>query len=188
MHTGFMLCEVCHLKKENLNNITYEWKEPEEFEFIGEPYGTHQKKEIKNKTEKKSIISKMLRIFSSEEDESEETHKTIYLISRIAVYKKTDGNKELLINTSDIEAAKEFLKNEENLKSEERQKKLNYFHRDIAKKEISVACNECHSPTGILDFRKLGFDEKKAQDLEYLNIKSLVTKYETFYLPNLFGH
>jgi hypothetical protein len=188
MHTGFMLCEVCHLKKENLNNLTYEWKEPEEFEFTGEPYGTHQKKEIKEKEEKKSVISKMLRIFSSEEEKSEETEKkTIYLISRIAVYREINGNKELLMNTEDNEKAKEFLKNEKNLTPEERQEKLNYFHRDIAKKEISVACNECHSSRGILDFRKLGFDEKKAKDLEYLNIKSLITKYDTFYLPNLFG-
>ncbi|KKL21084.1 hypothetical protein LCGC14_2449020, partial [marine sediment metagenome] len=29
---------------------------------------------------------------------------------------------------------------------------------DIVKKEISVACDECHSTNSILDFNKLGFD------------------------------
>lgn len=53
--------------------------------------------------------------------------------------------------------------------------------------EISAACDECHSQNGILDFQKLGFSERKANDLRYLNIKGLVTKYDTFYIPNLFG-
>jgi hypothetical protein len=74
------------------------------------------------------------------------------------------------------------------LKPDEREKELAYFHKDIEKKEISVACNECHSVNGILDFNKLGFDEKKTKDLIYLNIKGLVTKYKTFYFPNLFGY
>lgn len=186
MHTGFMLCEVCHLKKKNPVNLTYDWKEAEEFEFTGEPYGSHEK-EIKEPEKSSSVISKMLKIFSEENDQ-DETQKTRYLISRIAVFKNEKGKKSLFINVQDNEKAKKFLDKEKNLSREEKEKELNFFHRDIAKKEISVACNECHSPDGILDFEKLGFDENKATDLRYLNIKGLVTKYETFYFPNLFGH
>ncbi len=186
MHTGFMLCEVCHLKKENLDNLTYEWKSPESVEFTGDPYGTHQKHETAKNRRAENVISRMLRIFSSEEKLPKET-KTEYSISRIAIFSVVEDEKRILINTRDNDRAKEFRAREKNLSPEDKEKELKYFHKDIAKKEISVACNECHSPDGILNYEKLGFDEKKTKDLQYLNIKSLVTKYDVFYLPNLFG-
>lgn len=187
MHTGFMLCEVCHFKKEHRDNLIYDWKTPEEFEFTGEPYGTHEKKEVKEQKEPESFISKMLKIFDEEKGLTETT-AIKHFISRIAVYKTDEGKRKLFINTEDNQKAGEFLEKEKKLSKADSEKELNFFHRDIAKKEISVACDECHSPKGILDFRKLGFSENKAKDLQYLNIKGLVTKYETFYLPNLFGH
>lgn len=186
MHTGFMLCEVCHIRKEHLENLVYDWKAPEEFEYTGEPYGTLQKQEVKNEKKPKSVIMKMLHILSDEKDPKEPTHIK-HLISRIAVYKTDGDNKTLFVNTQDNEKAREFLEKEKNMGGSEREKELKFFHRDIGKKEISVACDECHSEKGILDFRKLGFNENKAKDLQYLNIKGLVTKYETFYIPNLFG-
>ncbi len=188
MHTVFMLCEVCHLKKDKQKNLSYNWKEPEEFEFTGEPYGMHQKHEKGEVEKTESLISRMLKIFSSEETNLEGSQKTEYLISRIAVFSLENGEKIILMNTADNKKAKEFMDKEKTMNPEEKKKELEFFHRDIARKEISVACNECHSPNGILDFKKLGFDEKKAKDLEYMNIKSLVTKYEIFIIPNLFGH
>lgn len=187
MHTGFMLCEVCHhLKKNDQENLAYDWKEPEEFEYTGEPYGTVQKQEIAKGKKSSSVISRMLKMFS-EEEEHDEIIDIKHTISRVAVY-KIDGNKKtLFINTKDNEKAAEYLKKEKNMGGSDKEKELKFFHRDIAKKEISVACDECHSEKGIMDFRKLGFSEKKTMDLRYLNIKGLVTKYETFYIPNLFG-
>ncbi len=183
MHTGFMLCEVCHLKKENLKNLTYDWKKPESVKFSREPYGTYYRKT--RGTE--SLISRILRIFSPQENQTERTGRVEYfLISRIAVFSVEKGGNRLLMNTRDTRKAIKFKDREKSLDPEEKEKELKYFHKDIARKEISVACNECHSPNGILDFKKLGFDEKKTKDLQYLNIKSLVTKYEIFYFPNLF--
>jgi hypothetical protein len=98
------------------------------------------------------------------------------------------GKTQGLINIQDVEAANEFMLQKKNLKPDAKKKELNYFHRDIERKEISVACNECHSAEGILDFNKLGFDEKKTKHLIYLNIKGLVTKYEVFYFPRLFDN
>jgi hypothetical protein len=186
MHIGFMLCEVCHLKKEGADRLAYEWKEPEEFEFTGEPYGTHSKQEAKEPHKSDSIISKMLRIMDRESD-GEEKAGEIHLISRIAVFKTEKGKKTLFVNTHDNKKAEEYLKKEKNMSGSDKEKELEFFHLDIAKKEISVACDECHSTKGILDFRNLGFSKNKARDLQYLNIKGLVTKYDTFYFPNLFG-
>ncbi len=186
MHTGFMLCEVCHLKKNNLGKLAYDWKEPEEFEYTGEPYGTVQKQEVSKENKSKSVVSRMLKMFS-EEDKHDEIIDIKHTISRVAVY-RIDGNKKtLFINTTDNKNAAEYMEKESTMGGSDKEKELKFFHRDIAKKEISVACDECHSENGIMDFRKLGFSEKKAKDLQYLNIKGLVTKYETFYIPNLFG-
>ena len=183
MHTGFMLCEVCHLKKRN-SAISYDWKEPEEFEFTGQPYGTHEKREIMDHEAPESMVTKMLKMFD-QETKKEKKVTVKHFISRIAVYTNEGDKKSLFINTWDDDRAREFLAKEKEMGKEERKNELDFFHRDIAKKEISVACNECHSPKGILDFRKLGFSENKTKDLEYLNIKGLVTKYDTFVIPNL---
>jgi hypothetical protein len=187
MHTGYLVCEVCHLQKENVNKVVYDWKEPDHVDFNGEPYGTHKKKEKEEQQENKGVIYRMLRIFSSQNTGVEGTQKPEYTLSRIAAYTGDKKNKKLLINTEDAGKAGEFQEKEKDMKPEEKNKQLEYFHRDISKKEISVACNGCHTTDGILDFRKLGFDEKRSKDLEYLNIKSLVTKYDVFYLPRLFG-
>jgi len=40
MHTGFMLCEVCHIKRDQYINISYEWTDTENAQFSGEPFGT----------------------------------------------------------------------------------------------------------------------------------------------------
>lgn len=184
MHTGFLICESCHLKKEKYENLVYEWKDPEPFEFVGEPYGMHLKRE-KEPEKKGDIVSKMLKIFSSDK-ESPEGSKTEYFISRIAVFSSDGSAKRNLENTVDIEKAKGFMERAPG--AADKAKELEYFHRDIERKGINAACNECHSANGILDFRKLGFNDKRTKDLEYMNIKSLVTKYDTFVIPNLFGH
>jgi hypothetical protein len=158
MHTGFMLCEVCHLKKENLADYTFAWNNTENATFSGEPFGTYY-----NPKKTKAQTSE-------------------HFISRIAVFVKDKG---LITDSEDIPKAKEFLQKEKNMSADQKAKALDFFHRHIAKKEISVACDECHSKHSILDFRHLGFDLKKTHNLMVLNIKGLVTKYETFYFPQM---
>lgn len=187
MHTGFLICESCHLRKKKFNDLVYEWKDPEPFEFVGEPYGMHLKQEKKPAKKHKEMISKMLKIFSADNGNSEGSG-TGYFISRITVFSTEDGKKVNLENTADIGKAERFLENRDELGPGEKDEQLEYFHRKIARKGITAACDECHSPKGILDFRKLGFNEKRAKDLEYMNLKSLITKYDTFVIPNLFGH
>ncbi len=163
MHTGFMFCELCHIKKEKFKHLTYDWKNTENAEYSGKAYGTYFN----------PLTGK--------------THKSERFISRIAAFSTEKGNKKLLINTRDINKAQKYLMKEKKLTPAEKKKDLDYFHRDISRKEISVACNECHSSNSILNFNKLGFDKKRSKDLVYLNIKGLVTKYKIFYFPNLFG-
>jgi hypothetical protein len=162
MHTGFMICEVCHIKRDKFTNLSYEWTDSENAQFFGKPFGTYFNPKTGN------------------------AQKSERFISRIAVYTTEDGIKRSLMNTWDTGKAKLFTAERETLKTEGEKQQLKYFHDDISKKEISVACNECHSSNSIFDFNQLGFDEKKTKQLIYLNIKGLVTKYETFYFPRLF--
>ena len=163
MHTGFMLCEVCHLKKENLTGFTHDWKDTENAVFSGAPFGNFFNPKTKN------------------------THPSVHFISRIAVFTEGKGKKLLTMNSGDTHKAEEYILKEKRLDSAQKEKELAYFHRDIAKKEISLACDECHSFHSILDFKKLGFGERKANNLMTLNIKGLVTKYKTFYFPGMFN-
>ncbi|UCF93510.1 MAG: hypothetical protein JSW39_04930 [Desulfobacterales bacterium] len=163
MHTGFALCEVCHIKRGQFKHLAYQWHDTENAEFSGAPFGTYFK------------------------PHSGEIPRDEHFISRIAVFASEKGETRALMNTWDTGKAKEFLRTEKGLNADEKKKKLDYFHRDIEKKEISVACDECHSTHSILDFDKLGFSKQKTNNLVYLNIKGLVTKYKTFYFPHLFG-
>ena len=162
MHTGFMVCEVCHLNKAKFQSCFYDWKDTENADFIGEPYGTYYNPKLKK------------------------AHKSEHFISRIAVFQNLDKKKQLIMDNGDIHKASVYLKNQTKLRAIEKVEKLKYFHRDINRKEISVACDECHSKHSILDFDRLGFDKTIQNNLINLNIKGLVTKYETFYFPQLF--
>ncbi|TNF55726.1 hypothetical protein EP227_02020, partial [bacterium] len=111
MHTGFFLCEVCHLKKEHFSDVTFDWRSPEVFEFTGEPYGTVKKREVPMEKKTENVISKMLKMFAHEDIKGKEV-KTEYLLSRIAVYSGAKGSKTLITNTVDIEQAESFLMRE----------------------------------------------------------------------------
>ena len=162
MHTGFTLCEVCHLDQTGIQGLFYGWKDPEEVSFSGEPFGS---------------------FFKPGKDSSPSDD---HLISRIAAYSVENGKARMVDHRDDVPKAEEFLRKEKQLGPAEKARQMKYFHRDVAKKEISVACNGCHSENSILDFQKLGFDKNKTHNLKTLGIKGLVTKYKTFYFPHLF--
>lgn len=165
MHTGFMFCEVCHINRAKVDHLVYDWEDSENADFHGDPFGTYFNPHT-NKTHKA--------------DE--------HFISRIAVFSLEGGTKQRLVNTQDTSAAKEFMLASNSLSAKVKKQKLSHFHRNVERKEISVACNECHSTESILDFKKLGFDEFKTKHLIYINIKGLVTKYKVFYFPKLFDN
>ncbi|UCH81105.1 MAG: hypothetical protein JSW20_00450 [Nitrospiraceae bacterium] len=185
MHTGFMLCEVCHLKKEDLKQLQYDWNDPEHFEYVGEPYGTITDRSSHNSNK---AIQEMLKMSPDSHKSDEPVEANGALISRIAVFSKKSGKKKILMNTADSDKAREYMSKESSLSNKEKKDSFELFHKNIARKEVSIACNECHVSGGMMDFEKLGFGEKRSKDLQYLNIKSLVTKYDTFYFPNLFGN
>ncbi len=164
MHTGFITCEVCHLKRDAFARVAYQWSEPEHVEFTGLPYGSRYDPE-------RGIV-----------------RTTGNLISRLVVFVWEKGRKTLFVHKQDADEANRFLLEEKGLKDRDKETKLVFFHRNISRKEITLACKECHSRKGILDFGSLGFGKKKSKDLMDLDLAGLVAKYDVFYLPDLFGH
>ena len=162
MHIGFMTCEACHIKREKFKTLRYDWTGSEAADFAGKPFGT--------------------RFNPNLGAAAQSTH----FISRIAVFAEKNGQKRELLNTWDTRKAMAYQQEERHLTPAEREMRLQSFHKDIHKKEISLTCNECHSRHSILDFNALGFSEKKTTDLVYLNIKGLVTKYKVFFFPEMF--
>lgn len=166
MHTGFMVCSVCHVKKGAFEALAYEWTDKENAEFKGEPFGTFFNPRI------------------SQGKTSE------HFISRIAVSGMRQGARQDLMAESDQDKAQAaaFSQEEGRLAPAEKERRLTKFHRNVERKAINAACNECHSRGNMAFFENLGFDPLKADHLATLNIKGLVTKYRTFYFPKMFGN
>ena len=163
MHTGFMYCEACHIKRDTFKALTYDWRSSDDVDFVGDYYGT--------------------RFYPQAVNIKELEH----YLARITVLNLVKGEKQSRINTWDTHKAKKYQQKESSLSLEEKKNQMVYFHKDIAKKEISVACEECHSGNSILDFKELGFSELKTRELININLKGLVSKYKTFYLPQMFS-
>jgi len=162
MHTGFMKCIVCHVNRDRYSNIQFEWRNAEKVKFYGKNFGSY---------------------FNPNTGKANESGD---YISRIGAVMINGSKKEILTHSGDIGRARKFLSNT-GISNKDKKNELEYFHRDIEKKEVSMACEECHSSESILDFSMLGFDGKKKKNLIDINIKGLVVKYKEFYLPRLFG-
>ena len=159
MHTGFMICEVCHLEKSRFERVAFGWMYSENAAFNGKPYGTYYDPGLRN-------------------------GKSEHFISRIAPYELRGEENHLLMNTWDARKAAAFAA-EPAANPSKKEERLAFFHREVQRREISVACDECHSRSGMLDLSSLGFSQSEIDNLTQLNIKGLVTKYETFYFPHL---
>ena len=81
-------------------------------------------------------------------------------------------------------SSKDFVKVRDKLTPEQREGVKNKFHVNIKPK--GHECKTCHSKQSILEFERLGFSKNRIADLEQLNVKGMLTKYENFYLPDLF--
>ena len=158
MHTGFIKCIVCHVKRDRYKDIQFEWEKPEKVEFSGKSFGSYY------------------------DPHTKKAQKGGDQISRIGAFVVDGTKKEILVHPGDIERAKKFL-SDNSKDNTYKNSEMEYFHKDIEKKEISMACEECHSSNGILDFDRLGFSEGKKENLININIKGLVVKYKNFYLP-----
>lgn len=161
MHTQFFVCEACHIEERKGMDIVYKWYNPVDDTPKGPFFGTSYDPETGN----------LLRV----EDK----------FSKIAPYFKTGDKLEPAIQAQDAPLAIDYMKVRDKLTPEQRDNVKKKFHVNI-KPKGAYDCKTCHSKKSILDFKKLGFAENRTIDLEQLNITGMITKYEKFYIPNLF--
>jgi len=185
MHTGYMVCGMCHLKKEDMASVVYDWKSPDKGAFTGAPYGRYTKLVLPKRSAAWEYISGLFRRLIGRETPPADTSPPEYMISRIAVFSMKEGSRTLVIDVEDPDRAAEYKAREKNLSPAEKENELKYFHRDITEQEFSVACNGCHSAKGILDFTRLGYDKKKARELRDIDVKRLETEYKIFHFPHM---
>lgn len=160
MHTQFFLCETCHIEKKEGAEIVYKWYNPYTEKPEGPFFGTSYDKETGNLIDVEDQFSK------------------------IAPFFKIGDKLESTIHVQDAPLALDYVKVRDKLTPEQRDNVKKKFH--VNTKPKGHECKDCHAKKGILKFRELGFASNRTVDLQQLNITGMVTKYEKFYIPNLF--
>ena len=160
MHTNYLACETCHLKNDGKNTVVYKWYSPVEANPKGPFFGT---------------------AYDPETGELEMVHSHF---AKIAPFYKEDGKLISIVHMQDAPSARDFVRVRDRLTPEQREGITKQFHVDILPK--GPKCQTCHAVNGRLDFKALGFSPKRTVDIEELNIKGIITKYDEFYLPDLF--
>jgi hypothetical protein len=160
MHTQYFVCESCHIKEIPETSLFYKWHSPFDENPKGPFLNTSYDPETGNLIEVEDKFSKI----------------TPFFIKGVRL--------ESAIQAQDAPLAKDFVKVRDKLTPEQREGVKNKFHVNI--KPNGHECNTCHSKQSILEFERLGFSENRIADLEQLNVKGMLTKYENFYLPDLF--
>jgi len=160
MHTQFFVCETCHIDAKEGQDVVYKWYNPYDPNPIGPFFGTSYEMETGNLIEVNDHFSK------------------------ISPYFVKGDQHESAIPIQDSDLAQDYARVKDQLTPEQRDNVKKKFHVNIKAK--GHECKACHSKKSILDFEKLGFSSNRTVDIKQLNITGLVTKYEKFYIPNLF--
>lgn len=160
MHTNYLACETCHLEIKEDQTVVYKWFSPVETNPQGPFFGT---------------------AYDPKTGELEMVQDNF---SKIAPFYQENGELRLVAHEQDAPMARDYVKILGQLTAEQKKDRTKRFHVDTLEK--GVACQSCHATKGILDFKALGFSSKRTIDIEALNIKGIITKYDEFYLPDLF--
>ncbi|MEW6441531.1 MAG: hypothetical protein AB1640_11415 [bacterium] len=159
MHSDFLSCETCHYKaeRESLRYIWYDLATGMEV-TQGPRFGTGYDPETG--------------MLSGAED-----HR-----SKITPVRVREGRREPVFMSQDDPVARDYLLVRDHLTPGQRELAKNRFHGQIDGK--GWTCKECHRAAGgVLDLQGLGFEARRIQDLESLEVVGLFEKYDVFYLP-----
>ena len=161
MHTGYLACEVCHLKRSDFGVVRYDWVESTDVVFEGEPIG--------------SVYDPQRRTVQQAQSS----------LSRISPFVVRQGQSQALMNTWDTDGAQKLCSARATLDADDKALGLGYYHRDVVKMERTTVCEECHTKNGFLDFQALGFSRGRSETLQSMPIGNIIKKYDVFYMPKL---
>lgn len=161
MHTGYMVCEVCHLDRAKFNVARYGWVQTKDVQFKGDAFGSFY-----------DPLHKLTRVPDS-------------TLSRIAPYVNRHGKLVALMNTWDTDGAIKVYSSSRQRDKDEKTLEMTRYHRDVVKMKQTTACEKCHSANGLIDFQAIGFSNERSNTLINLDIGNIIKKYDVFYMPEL---
>jgi hypothetical protein len=158
MHSDFLNCETCHYQKQR-DQIRYRWFDMGIDNDItrGSKFGTHYDEET-------GLL------------DGTENH-----ISKITPALGQGDKSEILFMAQSHPMAQDYIQVKDRLTPGQREQAKKKFHGGIESK--GWACRECHKKEGVLDLGALGFSERRAREIENLEIVGMFDKYEVFHLP-----
>lgn len=171
MHTQYFACETCHIKDRAGAAIGYRWHHPTEENPQGPFFGTHYEQET-GRLVSGDPYSKIAPYYRFEP-----------MLPPSLSFVKIDSVWSVLQDQSSPRA-RDYIRVRDKLTPEQREGAKNLFHEHIKPK--GHECKACHSEKSIFDYKKLGFDDKRASDLTHLEVTGMIARYEEFYLPELF--
>jgi nitrate/TMAO reductase-like tetraheme cytochrome c subunit len=161
LHTEFMTCHSCHLKLDVGEQIRFGWIDPTGSQSKAEPYGVR--------------IDPETGAFAETEDH----------FSKLTPFRKINGEWEPITSLSGIEEALGYMEEQEVYSEEERKAIVDRLHEGAELKEF-IQCSRCHSKDGIMDFKSLGFEPARINQLQKMEIGGMLTNYDIFYFPDLY--
>ncbi len=163
LHTEFLTCQSCHLKFAP-GLVTFAWINPTDLKPKGKPYGT----EIDTSN---GLLA----------DTDDHYSKLTPLLKINESWDMVDA-----IDTPEtIREAKMYMTNQDRLSPEQKKDIVDRLHGKTELKEF-IKCSECHKADGIMNFKKLGFDAARINQLVKMEIGGMLTNYDIFYLPQIF--
>jgi RNase P subunit RPR2 len=161
LHTQFMTCHSCHLKVKEGEEIHFDWINPTGIKVKGEPYGIR--------------IDPDTGIFAETDDH----------FSKLTPFIKKDGEWEPIISLEGVESALRYMDGQESYSEEQKKEIVDNLHQETELKEF-ILCSRCHSENGIMNFKELGFEPARINQLQKMEIVGMLTNYDIFYFPDMF--
>ena len=161
LHTEFMTCHSCHLKVSEPEGIRFGWVEPGG---------------LTSKKESYEVQTIAVSEFISQKGKP---------FAKLTPFRKVKGVWEPITSDKDVNTAFNYINDKENNPTEVNKEIEDTLHQGTELKEF-IRCSRCHSAGGILNFRELGFEPERIQQLQKMEIGGMLTNYDAFYFPKLF--
>lgn len=172
MHTQYFACETCHIKERVGATIVYRWYSPFDKNPKGPFFGTRYDPKT-GKLIDGDPYAKISPYFKY--DRMAPSSSSLAKVDEIW----------FPIQTQNTPMARDFMKVRDKLTPEQREGAKNLFHENIKPK--GHECRQCHAEKSIFDYYSLGFDQKRTLNLTRLEVAGMISRYEEFYMPELFG-
>ena len=104
--------------------------------------------------------------------------------AKIVPVRKLKFGFERLDKFPDEELAKEFMKKKSSYTEAEKEKICGQLMK--WSDEEPIACDECHSKEGYLNYHELLYNNKRSEELSRIEIVKMLHEYKEFHFPNIF--